>query len=113
MMSIPSTKGVEIGAGFAAARSTGSHVHDVLRHGEDNRWHHLTNNAGGIEGGITNGELVVVHVGVKPIPTLAHPLPSVDLASAQNIYMSRSERSDVWVVPAAVAVGDAMIALVW
>lgn len=112
MMSIPSTKGVEIGAGFAATRSTGSHVHDVLRHGEDKRWHHLTNNAGGIEGGITNGEPLVVHVGVKPIPTLAHPLPSVDLASGQNIDQSRYERSDVCVVPAAGVVGEAMMAMV-
>jgi chorismate synthase len=112
MMSIPSTKGVEIGAGFAATRSTGSHVHDVLRHGEDNLWHHLTNNAGGIEGGITNGEPLVVHVGVKPIPTLAHPLPSVDLASGQNIDQSRYERSDVCVVPAAGVVGEAMMAIV-
>ena len=85
MMSIPSAKGVEIGAGFASTRSDGSRVHDVLRHGDDHRWYHLTNNAGGIEGGITNGEPLVVHVGVKPIPTLAHPLPSVDLASGQNI----------------------------
>ncbi len=112
MMSIPSAKAVEIGAGFASARSTGSRVHDVLRHGDDDRWFHLTNNAGGIEGGITNGEPLVVHVGVKPIPTLAHPLPSVDLASGQNIDQSRYERSDVCVVPAAGVVGEAMMAIV-
>jgi chorismate synthase len=111
MMSIPSAKAVEIGAGFAASRTTGSHVHDVLRH-EHQRWFHLTNNAGGIEGGITNGEPVVVHVGVKPIPTLAHPLPSVDLASGENIEQSRYERSDVCVVPAAGVVGEAMMAIV-
>ncbi len=112
MMSIPSAKAVEIGAGFASARVTGSHVHDVLRHGDDDRWYHLTNNAGGIEGGISNGEPLVVHVGVKPIPTLAHPLPSVDLASGQNIDQSRYERSDVCVVPAAGVVGEAMMAIV-
>ena len=112
MMSIPSAKAVEIGAGFASAHSTGSRVHDVLRHGDDDRWFHLTNNAGGIEGGITNGEPLVVHVGVKPIPTLAHPLPSVDLASGQNIDQSRYERSDVCVVPAAGVVGEAMMAIV-
>jgi len=111
MMSIPSAKAVEIGAGFEASRTTGSQVHDVLRH-EHNRWFHLTNNAGGIEGGITNGEPVVVHVGVKPIPTLAHPLPSVDLASGENIEQSRYERSDVCVVPAAGVVGEAMMAIV-
>ena len=112
MMSIPSVKGVEIGTGFAAAQTTGSHVHDVLRHREDGTWYHLTNNAGGIEGGISNGEPVVVRVGVKPIPTLAHPLPSVDLASGENIDQGRYERSDVCVVPAAGVVGEAMMALV-
>jgi chorismate synthase len=112
MISIPSAKAMEIGAGFAAARTTGSHVHDILRHDEHNRWFHLSNNAGGIEGGITNGEPVVVRVGVKPIPTLAHPLPSVDLASGENIDESRYERSDVCVVPAAGVVGEAMMAIV-
>jgi chorismate synthase len=110
-MSIPSVKAMEIGAGFAAARSTGSNVHDVLRH-EDDTWSHLTNNAGGVEGGITDGEPLVVRVGVKPIPTLAHPLPSVDLATGENIDQSRYERSDVCVVPAAGVVGEAMMAIV-
>ena len=112
MMSIPSVKAMEIGAGFAASRTTGSHVHDVLRHDENGQWSHLSNNAGGIEGGITNGEPIVVRVGVKPIPTLAHPLPSVDLATGENIDQSRYERSDVCVVPAAGVVGEAMMAIV-
>jgi chorismate synthase len=112
MMSIPSAKGVEIGSGFGATRTTGSHVHDVLQHDEQGHWSHLTNNSGGIEGGITNGEPVVVRVGVKPIPTLAHPLPSVDLATGENIEQSRYERSDVCVVPAAGVVGEAMMAIV-
>ena len=112
MMSIPSVKAMEIGAGFSATQTTGSHVHDVLRHGENGRWFHLTNNAGGIEGGITNGEPLVVRVGIKPIPTLAHPLPSVNLASGENIDQSRYERSDVCVVPAAGVVGEAMMAIV-
>jgi chorismate synthase len=111
MMSIPSVKAMEIGAGFDATRTTGSQVHDVLRH-EEGRWFHLTNNAGGIEGGISDGEPLVVRVGVKPIPTLAHPLPSVDLASGENIEASRYERSDVCVVPAAGVVGEAMMAVV-
>jgi chorismate synthase len=111
MMSIPSVKAMEIGAGFAAAHATGSHVHDVLRH-EGDTWSHLTNNAGGVEGGITDGEPLVVRVGVKPIPTLAHPLPSVDLATGENIDQSRYERSDVCVVPAAGVVGEAMMAIV-
>src|SRR5437588_3129934 len=112
MMSIPSVKAMEIGTGFTASRTPGSQVHDVLRHDEDGRWYHLTNNAGGIEGGITNGEPVVVRVGVKPIPTLAHPLLSVDLATGANIDESRYERSDVCVVPAAGVVGEAMMAIV-
>ena len=112
MMSIPSVKAMEIGAGFGAAQHTGSQVHDVLRHNANGGWSHLSNNAGGIEGGITNGEPVVVRVGVKPIPTLAHPLPSVDLASGENIEQSRYERSDVCVVPAAGVVGEAMMAIV-
>lgn len=112
MMSIPSAKAMEIGAGFGASHTTGSHVHDILRHDADGRWFHLTNNAGGIEGGITNGEPVVVRVGVKPIPTLAHSLPSVDLATGENTEQSRYERSDVCVVPAAGVVGEAMMAIV-
>lgn len=112
MMSIPSVKAMEIGAGFGATRTTGSHVHDVLRHAEDGSWFHLSNNAGGIEGGISNGEPIVVRVGVKPIPTLAHPLPSVDLATGKNIDQSRYERSDVCVVPAAGVVGEAMMGIV-
>lgn len=112
MMSIPSVKAMEIGTGFDATHTTGSHVHDVLRHADDGSWFHLTNNAGGIEGGITNGEPIVVRVGVKPIPTLAHPLPSVDLATGENIDQSRYERSDVCVVPAAGVVGEAMMAMV-
>jgi chorismate synthase len=112
MMSIPSAKAVEIGAGFEATHATGSHVHDVLRRDETGGWSHLSNNAGGIEGGISNGEPIVVRIGIKPIPTLAHPLPSVDLASGENIDQSRYERSDVCVVPAAGVVGEAMMATV-
>ncbi len=112
MMSIPSVKAMEIGAGFAAATTTGSQVHDVLRHGADGGWFHLSNNAGGIEGGISNGEPIVARVSVKPIPTLAHPLPSVDLATGENIEATRYERSDVCVVPAAGVVGEAMMAIV-
>ena len=112
MMSIPSVKAMEIGAGFATTRTTGSHIHDVLRHGDNGQWSHLTNNAGGVEGGITNGEPLVVRVGVKPIPTLAHPLPSVDLATGENIDQGRYERSDVCVVPAAGVVGEAMMTMV-
>lgn len=112
LMSIPSVKGMEIGSGFGTTRTTGSQVHDVLRRGDEGQWFHLSNNAGGIEGGISNGEPIVARVGVKPIPTLAHPLPSVDMATGENIDQSRYERSDVCVVPAAGVVGEAMMAMV-
>jgi chorismate synthase len=111
LMSIPSAKGVEIGAGFAAARLPGSQVHDVARYEAATGWRHLTNNAGGIEGGISNGEPILARVAVKPIPTLAHPLPSVDVQTGEDIAATRYERSDVCVVPAAGVVGEAMLAL--
>ncbi len=111
LMSIPSAKGVEIGVGFRAAGLPGSRVHDVVRHDAEHGWHHLTNNAGGIEGGISNGEPVVARVAVKPIPTLAHPLPSVDVRTGENFDVARYERSDVCVVPAAGVVGEAMLAI--
>jgi chorismate synthase len=111
LMSIPSAKGVEIGAGFASAALPGSQVHDVARYDATTGWHHLSNNAGGIEGGISNGEPIVARVAVKPIPTLAHPLPSVDARTGEEIAETRYERSDVCVVPAAGVVGEAMLAI--
>ncbi|HZC76610.1 MAG TPA: chorismate synthase, partial [Ktedonobacterales bacterium] len=111
LLSIPSAKGVEIGGGFGLAALPGSQVHDVARYDDERGWYHLTNRAGGIEGGISNGEPIVARVAVKPIPTLAHPLPSVDVRSGENIDETRYERSDVCVVPAAGVVGEAMLAL--
>ncbi|HEY1353283.1 MAG TPA: chorismate synthase [Ktedonobacteraceae bacterium] len=112
MMSIPSAKGVEIGSGFSSCSQPGSQVHDVIRRSEHNEWQRLSNNAGGIEGGISNGEPIVVRVGVKPIASLAHPLPTVDICSGENVAQGRYERSDVCVVPAAGVVGEAMLAIV-
>ncbi|HLJ82524.1 MAG TPA: chorismate synthase [Ktedonobacterales bacterium] len=109
--SIPSVKGVEIGGGFALAALPGSKVHDVVRHDPARGWYHLTNSAGGIEGGISNGEPIVARVAVKPIPTLAHPLPSADVRTGENVDVTRYERSDVCVVPAAGVVGEAMLAI--
>jgi len=111
LMSIPSAKGVEIGAGFAAAALPGSQVHDVAHYDAATGWRRLTNNAGGIEGGISNGEPILARVAVKPIPTLAHPLPSVDVRTGEDVAVTRYERSDVCVVPAAGVVGEAMLAL--
>jgi chorismate synthase len=111
MMSIPSTKGVEIGSGFLSTTQFGSQVHDVIRHGDDGEWQRLSNNAGGIEGGISDGEPIVVRVGVKPIASLAHPLPTVDIRSGENAAEGRYERSDVCIVPAGGVVGEAMLAI--
>jgi chorismate synthase len=112
MMSIPSAKGVEIGSGFLSTRQYGSQVHDVIRRGDDGSWQRLSNNAGGIEGGISNGEPIVVRVGVKPIASLAHPLPTVDIRSGANVEEGRYERSDVCIVPAGGVVGETMLAIV-
>jgi chorismate synthase len=111
LMSIPSAKGVEIGGGFALAALPGSQVHDVVRYDAEGGWRHLTNRAGGIEGGISNGEPIVARVAVKPIPTLAHPLPSADVRTGEHVDVTRYERSDVCVVPAAGVVGEAMLAI--
>jgi chorismate synthase len=111
MMSIPSAKGVEIGDGFESSTRFGSQVHDVIRHGETGEWERLSNNAGGIEGGISNGEPIVVRVAVKPIASLAHPLPTVDIRSGENVAEGRYERSDVCIVPAGGVVGETMLAI--
>lgn len=111
MMSIPSVKGVEIGSGFASSTKFGSQVHDVIRNSETGTWQRLSNNAGGIEGGMSDGEPIVVRVAVKPIASLAHPLPTVDISTRQNVAEGRYERSDVCVVPAAGVVGEAMLAI--
>jgi len=120
LMSIPSIKGVEIGNGFEQSRLPGSQVHDVIRWNDaadaadaqnTQGWQHQTNHAGGIEGGISNGEPIVARAAVKPISTLAHPLPTVDIRTRENVSEGRYERSDVCVVPAAGVVGEAMLAI--
>jgi chorismate synthase len=111
LMSIPSAKGVEIGDGFALSALPGSQVHDVVRYDASAGWSHLTNRAGGVEGGISNGEPISARVAVKPIPTLARPLPSADVRTGENVEVTRYERSDVCVVPAAGVVGEAMLAI--
>jgi len=79
--------------------------------GEDGRWVHRTNNAGGLTGGITNGEPLVVRGAVKPISTLARPLPSADLVTGEAVDKAHYERSDISVVPAAGVVAEAMVML--
>jgi len=112
--SINAFKGVEFGAGFDGAARRGSQVHDVILPADKwttHPWAHATNNAGGIEGGMSTGEPIIVRAAVKPIPTLAHPLPSVDLDTGEEVR-AHYERSDVCVVPAAGVVAEAMVALV-
>ena len=112
VMSINIVKGVEIGMGFEQTRRFGSAVHDVIDHREpDGSWVHRSNNAGGLTGGITNGQPLVVRGAVKPISTLARPLPSADLVTGEGVEKAHYERSDISVVPAAGVVGEAMVML--
>ena len=112
VMSINIVKGVELGLGFEQTRRFGSQVHDVIEgRGEGGRWIHRSNNAGGLTGGVTNGEPIVVRGAVKPISTLAKPLPSADLISGGPVDKAHYERSDISVVPAAGVVGEAMVML--
>jgi chorismate synthase len=111
-MSINIVKGVELGLGFEQTRRLGSEVHDVIEgldgHGA---WTHRSNNAGGLTGGVSNGQPIVVRGAVKPISTLARPLPSADLRTGRSVETAHYERSDISVVPAAGVVGEAMVAL--
>jgi chorismate synthase len=118
LMSIPAIKGIEIGLGFEAARRPGSAVHDPIAAGEsglgaDPRagFRRLSNNAGGLEGGMTTGEPLVVRIAMKPLSTLMSPLGTVDLASGEAAS-AQSERSDVTAVPAAGVIAEAMVAIV-
>ncbi len=111
LMSIQAIKGVEIGAGFQYADLPGSQAHDELFYDDAGRVVRRTNRAGGIEGGMSNGEEIVVRAVMKPIPTLMTPLHSIDIASHEAVLASK-ERSDVCAVSAASVVGEAMTALV-
>jgi chorismate synthase len=112
VMSINIVKGVEFGLGFEQTRRFGSAVHDVIEgRGEHGRWVHRSNNAGGLTGGVTNGEPLVVRGAVKPISTLARPLPSADLVTGEAVDKAHYERSDISVVPATGVVAEAMVML--
>jgi len=116
LMAIQAIKGVEIGLGFGAADVPGSQVHDAFFYegaseGEDARFRRGSNNAGGTEGGITNGEPLVVRAVMKPIATLMKQLPSVNLQTKEGVP-AFAERSDVCAVPAAAVVGEAMVSIV-
>ena len=125
LMSIPAVKAVEIGLGVEAARRPGSEVHDPIDPPADGErrsapppagdpragFRRRTNNAGGLEGGITTGEPLVIRVAMKPISTLMSPLPTVDLATGRPAN-AQSERSDVTAVPAMGVIAEALTALV-
>ena len=130
VMSINAVKGMEIGSGFALAERRGSQAHDVIVPvpgvdtegpssfttgaspvGQSLRWRHATNFAGGIEGGMSNGENLVVRAAVKPVATLAESLPSVDLRSGEATE-AHYERSDVCVVPAVGVIAEAVLCVV-
>lgn len=110
VMSVPAVKAVEIGAALDASRGPGSTAHDPIEH-DGTGWRRPSNHAGGIEGGITNGEDVVITAYKKPISTLRRGLPSVDLDTLEP-HSSQYERSDVTALPAAGVVAEAMVALV-
>jgi chorismate synthase len=109
ILSINAIKGVEFGAGFEGVSRPGSQFHDEIEF-SDGGFHHLTNRAGGVTGGMTNGEPIDLRVAIKPISTMKNPLPSVDLNTKEKVQ-AHYERSDVCVVPAAGVIGEAMVAL--
>jgi len=109
-MSIQGVKGVEVGLGMESAHKQGSKFHDEIVHDKANGFSRKTNNAGGIEGGISNGEDIVVRAAMKPICTLKKPLPSVDIKT-KKATKAEVQRSDVCAVPAAGVIGEAVVAV--
>jgi len=109
ILSINAVKGVEFGAGFQGAARRGSQFHDEIEY-QGGQFRHLTNRAGGVTGGMTNGEPVDLRVAIKPISTMKKPMPSVDLRTREKVE-AHYERSDVCVVPAAGVIGEAVVAM--
>jgi chorismate synthase len=109
ILSINAIKGVEFGAGFEGAARPGSQFHDQIEY-QEGRFRHLTNRAGGLTGGVTNGEPIDLRVAIKPISTMKKPLLSADLLTKEKVE-AHYERSDVCVVPAAGVIGEAVVAL--
>jgi len=108
LMSVQAIKGVEVGIGFEASRRPGSRVHDEIFYKDG--YYRGSNNAGGIEGGMSNGEPIVVRAAMKPIPTLYSPLRSVDMVTHEP-FEATVERSDTCAVPAALVVAKAVVAI--
>ena len=116
-MSIQAIKGVEVGMGFETASLPGSQVHDEIfrdegrvEQGAATSYYRTGNNAGGIEGGMSNGEPIVIRAAMKPIPTLYKPLRSVDMRTHEP-FEAAVERSDTCAVPAALVVAEAVVAI--
>ena len=111
VMSIPAIKAVEIGAGVEAAGLNGSQMHDEIFIDKNKQIYRQTNNAGGIEGGITNGETLVIKGTMKPIPTMRKSLATVDIKD-MTPAVAHFERSDVCAVPACAVVAEARVAII-
>jgi chorismate synthase len=111
LLSMQAIKGVEIGEGFKNATLYGSQVHDEIAYKKSKGFFHFTNRAGGIEGGMSNGEPIIIRVAKKPISTLKKPLRSVDIDEKKEIQAAY-ERSDVCALPAASVIGEAICAWV-
>jgi chorismate synthase len=111
ILSIQAMKGVSIGAGFEVAGVPGSQAHDEIFYSEERGYYRETNRSGGLEGGMTTGEPLVVRAAMKPLPTLTKPLRSVDIATKEPAEALR-ERTDSATIPAAGVVGEAMVAFV-
>lgn len=109
-MSIQSVKAVEVGDGVATSAASGHDAHDGILYSPEAGFHHPTNRAGGVEGGMTNGEEIRVAAYLKPLATLMKPLPSADLVT-KEAGRAQIERSDVCAVPAAAVIGEAAMAL--
>ncbi|HZD59504.1 MAG TPA: chorismate synthase [Anaerolineae bacterium] len=108
LMGVQAIKGVEIGEGFDVAYNRGSEAHDEIFYKKERGYYRNTNRAGGIEGGMTNGEIIIARAAMKPIPTLMQPLRTVDIATKQPVDAVK-ERSDVCAVPAAAVIGEAVV----
>ena len=111
VFSIPAIKGVEFGMGFRVARRPGSKVHDAIFYEQEKGYARATNRAGGLEGGMTTGEQLFLTAAMKPIPTMAKPLATVNTDTHEHTLASK-ERSDVCAVPAAAVVAEAEVAFV-
>lgn len=111
VMSIPAIKGVEIGKGFELAEMKGSESHDEIYYAENKGYYRKTNRAGGVEGGMTNGEAVVIRAVMKPIPTIGKPLRTVDIAT-KEASQAHKERADICAVPSAAVISEAAVAIV-